>query len=340
MKNKLITKVVAPICLAGAIALSGCTVVDSPNQNEKELVYEESFGANYCGMDEFYDEENRICSEDRIYDSESKPLIEEVASMGDYENELLRICSKGLIKYDDVVKLNETAKRVKIISREENFSLITSEIERRIIDAYYNNSEIQTKDLAMYIISSQKLKENSLERNEDVKVRLNTQIKLYGDYLKFADKWKNKDYVTTDKYLRISSLASWEEAKDNSEVELNSFFEKRGGKLENILEQFPVRVRCPKIPRWFWSTLGWLFPVVRNIGLTCWLTKNKPRTSRTLGGMFSGVVNSVAGNILLDGIHPLVFPIRMLATPIIIQPILKATKFYDKHDGENFIFED
>jgi len=331
MKSK-ISKTLAGIALAGAIALSGCTVVDSPNQNEKEqFSYEESFGANYCGMDEFYDEENRICSEDRIY---SKKRVEEkTLTLRDYDSEFLKVSSQKIIRYKDVVYLRDFLQEVNV-KESKNYECLAKEIENKLIDSYNKKQEISLNDLTMYLIANRKMG-SPLKEEEERRIRKSTSLELFNKYINFADEWRNKDYVTTNKYVRISTLSSWSEAEDERYNALQDFFNKYGTKLEDILTEFSVKEKYPKIPRWFWTTLGLIFPMVRNIGLTCWLTKNNPNDTRVVGSFLSGVLNGSFGTLFLDGLHPLVFPIRMLATPIIVQPFLKAIKFYDENDGDN-----
>ena len=339
MKINYLTKAIATIGLAGSLALSGCVKENQNVQTEKGIVESENVldFRNDCSIDEFYDEENQFCSNVKISDLELKSLElkDDPISMADYENTLSEVCAKYTVKYDDVVMLHDMVQKVKVKTQKNDYKKITSEIENKIIDAYKNKTEIKVDDLAMYLIARQKAGETSTTSEEDQTIKKNTHLANYSDYLEFANTWKNKDYVKTDAYFRISTLASGEEAGSSRQDIMSNFFVERGAKLESVLEQFPVKEKYPSIPRWAWSLAGWIFPLVRNIGLTGYLTKGKGRGSRYAGGVGSGLMNGIFGTLFLDGLHPLVFPARMLATPFVAQLLFKASGFYDDNDGSN-----
>ena len=95
-----------------------------------------------------------------------------------------------------------------------------------------------------------------------------------------------------------------------------------------------------KIPIGLGAVLGMVLPALRNLALTYYLTGGKPKGSRMFGSSLASIANGLSGIIFLDGIHPAIYPIRLFLTPVIMQPILKWTKYYKKHDGSNPMFKD
>ncbi|MBI4447635.1 hypothetical protein HY643_01520 [Candidatus Woesearchaeota archaeon] len=74
---------------------------------------------------------------------------------------------------------------------------------------------------------------------------------------------------------------------------------------------------------------GIAFPIIRNIAITALLRRKSAKIGSYGLSALAGVGNGLALSSF-DSLHPLVYPIRLFATPIIIQPIRKAI-FGDKN---------
>jgi len=77
---------------------------------------------------------------------------------------------------------------------------------------------------------------------------------------------------------------------------------------------------------WFLGSiiLGVGFPVVRNLIVKKYVKGKEATGAEYILTTFVGVGNGIGG-VVLDGLHPLVFPVRML-TPLVFQPVFKLFK--------------
>jgi len=105
---------------------------------------------------------------------------------------------------------------------------------------------------------------------------------------------------------------------------LESYFKAEGFDVKIEKLENPGRT---KIPGWFLSSLGLglVFPIMRNIVVKKYV-KGKETSGEEYGGtIVAGAINGIAGMIVLDSLHPLVYPVRMI-TPLVFQPLFKLLK--------------
>ena len=72
--------------------------------------------------------------------------------------------------------------------------------------------------------------------------------------------------------------------------------------------------------------LGLGIPIARNLLVTAYVKGKRAEGINYAMGTLAGVGNSALGALFIDGLHPLVYPIRLIATPFIIQPAKKIFK--------------
>ncbi|MCG2717945.1 MAG: hypothetical protein L6408_03815 [Nanoarchaeota archaeon] len=78
-----------------------------------------------------------------------------------------------------------------------------------------------------------------------------------------------------------------------------------------------------KFPWWLGNILiGIGLPVIRNMILKGYIKKDADGEEYA-GTFFAGLFNGIMGGVLIDGLHPLVMPARMLS-PLLLQPIFKV----------------
>ena len=347
MKINYLTKAIATIGLAGSLALSGCTKVETPKvQTEKGIVESENVldFRNDCSIDEFYDEENQFCSNVKISDLElvkAKEEKKEWITYERYKSELEKICVKKIVSYDEIEFLYNTAMKVDS-KRGSNptFEEFAKGIEKKILAHYKEISEgkeqkitLSVDDLAFYILSQKKINEETPDSKKEIRAKeeiLQKDIHELKDYLDTREEWKNKDYVRENKYWAVSFVSLKESI---TRITSDNLFYVNDVKIEDLKEKFPVQKRFPKIPGWATILFGALFPIARNIGLTYYLTGGKPKGSRMAGSVLGGIANGGLGILCLDGLHPLIYPIRNFVTPVVIQFFMKES--YKLSQGEN-----
>ncbi|MBI4447680.1 hypothetical protein HY643_01750 [Candidatus Woesearchaeota archaeon] len=258
-------------------------------------------------------------------------------SVFDYNKTLDVATSDSKLSYNEIKDLYEIG--ISIINNDraiqDDYKAYTANLESKV-DSYFKslkNGEapkikISNEDLFLYFY----VKTNT--KNDDGSLtKISVETNVYRDYLNNANFWLEKDFVKKNKYWFVHLLARDEQRLKPTKSSVQDVLaQQRGMKNLEILDmesQFPVKYRF-KFPTEskasiFWGTFGLLFPPIRNVLFT-YLLRRESATARTYFGnsVLGGIFNGLTGVLLLDGIHPLVYPIRMFATPFIIQPIRKA----------------
>ena len=75
-------------------------------------------------------------------------------------------------------------------------------------------------------------------------------------------------------------------------------------------------------------SVGWILPIVRNLIVKKYIKGDKADGEEMFFSGFGGAINGALGVFLIDGLHPLVFPARML-TPVVLQPLFKLGRDKD-----------
>jgi len=349
MKTNLITKLATPILLSGSLMIAS-PIFSQANPVETkpyEFQLEKGYTDECTSETEFYDGEIGICNEDLkdYFNIEIlKKKFTKPKTLSEYETFLVKTCRKENIGYVDVKELYDFLSLVETKSdtemKLENEAI--SKIEQKI-SAYYEaiklnvkpKEEITTGDLAVYFMAEKKRESQTSTTTEDEQLRKKGEhLDLYKNYLAWAEDRKNDRFVTTGDYWSVDlmlSQVSYESGTEN----VRSFFQMRGANLENLTKEFPTKTKWPKIPLWAKISFGVIFPGIRNFLVTKYLLNGKKHWTngdRYLNGILLGVLNGGMGGLLFDGIHPAIYPVRNFVTPFIIQPILKATKFYRRKD--------
>lgn len=100
---------------------------------------------------------------------------------------------------------------------------------------------------------------------------------------------------------------------------LEDYFKGKGFDVEIDPLKNPAKTMLPW-PWWINAIFGGLFPLFRN-GITAGFVRREFDEFDT----FEGILESMFFTFLFDGIHPLVYPIRLLGTPFIFEPIRALT---------------
>ena len=81
-----------------------------------------------------------------------------------------------------------------------------------------------------------------------------------------------------------------------------------------------------KLPFWLGTLLlGLGFPIARNLIIKRYVKGTDTDVDEYVLSGISGLTNGFAGFMLIDGLHPLIYPARML-TPLVMQPLFKILK--------------
>lgn len=168
-----------------------------------------------------------------------------------------------------------------------------------------------------------------------------TRFQEYNDFKKEIEEFKEK-YGDFNNQPFMSLLADNILRKKTglNRREKQRGFERKQEEIKSGLEayirentSFDVEVELPKnptdfmFPRMFGVCFGILFPMVRNGLIKAYMRGPDAREEEWVGSFFAGMGNGFAGLFLLDGLHPLVWPIRM-CSPLIFQPIFKILKWH------------
>jgi len=160
--------------------------------------------------------------------------------------------------------------------------------------------------------------------------------KKYGNFNKMFARSHVSNYLLEKKGLRptggdrFNSLEHAEKEFRDQQKLVITYLDKylKSENLEVKIEELgnPAKKR---MPWWFGSfILGIGFPIVRNM-----LIKKYVRGKEMKDGFeyflssLAGLGNGLTGFFFLDGLHPLVYPTRMLLTPLVFQPAFKLFKF-------------
>ncbi|MBI4448214.1 hypothetical protein HY643_04480 [Candidatus Woesearchaeota archaeon] len=181
-----------------------------------------------------------------------------------------------------------------------------------------------------------KIKKIEQQETNDGKllILLSEHAKMRDEIQKYLSEHKNPP----NKYYSTSAISFiiWNGSHDSPTEDIYNIINMQPQKdLENYLqEKFGKEIKIEKfknpsknkLPLWLTMPFGLIFPIFRNLALTKFFRKNSATRNSYDQSVFAGLVNGLVGIALIDGLHPLVYPIRMFATPFIIQPIRKAIR--------------
>ncbi|MBU4502624.1 MAG: hypothetical protein KKA79_08560 [Nanoarchaeota archaeon] len=245
----------------------------------------------------------------------------------------------------DSYRLNDVLTLYGLMGRRDKFVMAQEDpIIKKIKDLYQQKDSILNSDQNVAL----KNKINSLEEMLDNVARVLRHFSEYLDHKSDVDDFEkkygnhNKDITHSlvvsyqferkglqpSKRDRFDALEIQEKKfkKENIEVifNLENYFSSQG--LEAKIAEIgnPAAKRIP----WWLGTwiIGFLGPIARNIAIKAYMRGGKMKDGCEY--FFSGAcgaANGLVGAFLIDGLHPLIFPARMLS-PLIIQPAFKLLK--------------
>ncbi|MCG2718536.1 MAG: hypothetical protein L6408_06870 [Nanoarchaeota archaeon] len=133
----------------------------------------------------------------------------------------------------------------------------------------------------------------------------------------------NKGLETTKEWDPLDALYIAEKNFESDNKKLISTLETRLSKLapDVKVEELGNPAKM-KIPMWLGLVLGFVIPVARNLLIKSYVD-GKDKSNIPYGfSAIAGFTNGTLG-FLFDGLHPLIYPARLFATPLIIQPAKK-----------------
>lgn len=153
---------------------------------------------------------------------------------------------------------------------------------------------------------------NNLDQLKSLKANFDAYIesKQKIDDFKKDEKNQRKQIGVSVNYMKRFS-------KNYSSLE--EWLKEQGYKVKVERFENTVNMLCPW-PWWINTLFGAIFPVFRNI---C-TAKFVGRKLDEFDGIVS-VLEPLAFSLALDGIHPLVYPIRLLGMPVLLEPLRKVT---------------
>lgn len=224
--------------------------------------------------------------------------------------------------------LKATLKNYSELKKEQSDLIQQLEQEKSLIKEKLNP---QLKTLEEEITArEQRLSELKQKKNGHI-VFSSQKLALFEDYIKALEKREEfvKKYTDSNKYWSISvTLKSKFEGGSNNK-EYN--FENKVASLENLLkngEGLDVRVEnitnptSVKLDPVITVFGGVMFSLLRNIILANCIIRRDPDVFDYLAEPF---LTTMLGLFLLDGLHPLIYPIRLVAIPFIMEPIRALT---------------
>jgi len=341
------------LALAGSILLATPSFSQTPTDNEDN--YTENIGQNYFGeanpfLTSEYDKIERkilIPEEDFSFfdDHTLQKKKKELHTFEIYQRKLTEFSNKEKMGYDNIKSLRDYLMDVESYSDEqkrtnESFSLLFSDIEKKvkdysqaIVDDREPDEVLDIKDFAFYNFVRNNQNENQEKRKgENIFAKQKRiHLQIYSEYLSLAEKWKNKRFVKSNEYTHVSPSFVQKYCTGKEIEQIDGFLKGYGAETIPLLDEFPVKSKYPKIPSWVLTAFGLIFPPIRNVLLKKYLRGKKAKGDEYFSSFFLGGLmgNGIIGSNL-DRLHPLVFPFRMLMTPIIFQPLFKKTKLLDK----------
>jgi|GEM_PF-4292073 len=397
MKNKLITKVVAPICLAGAIAIGGCEAdqgfsimknypslrtenIEEVYSKDEKFCYSEPgiFGEQIietCNYDCGEPEKVSIIPfsewsyENKLSDLEKKAIeivpSEKCEFVDFYKKRINGSIRDEVFSIEDLTFLNSLLggylnSEKKIPSDRKNYLRIEKEIREKILVNYpflvegipsrtkmnltypavqmLSQEEFQTmKDLGYDVGADFLLIKDLAEIYSDVRDKLTREkvdCGITNEFLKdtknlFQDsliklekenKWKKKRLSASILELGNSKLAFTEVKRGTIDDRLRTIIEKPDQTsllTDNFLKQKEIPIRFPGWTLFFTIPFGLVGPFLR----TCLLTNYVKRDYDGFD-FVENLAGGVFGTLILDSLHPLVYPLRILG-PIAFEPIRK-----------------
>ncbi|MBU4501014.1 MAG: hypothetical protein KKA79_00355, partial [Nanoarchaeota archaeon] len=145
--------------------------------------------------------------------------------------------------------------------------------------------------------------------------------------------------LVAESILENKGLDKFETKDKKSIINAQEHFKEKNKAITTSLEEylkaegFDVEVKDmvnpadTYIPFYLGAIGGLLFPLFRNLLVKGYVRGSRGNGYEYMGSTMAGLVNGSIGLFLIDGLHPLVYPIRMFATPFILQPIFKMTGF-------------
>ncbi|MBI4448213.1 hypothetical protein HY643_04475, partial [Candidatus Woesearchaeota archaeon] len=250
----------------------------------------------------------------------------------DYETAFALSAQDSVLSYDEINRLYEMGTNIAETPpgiAPSKYDTILGPLEEKVggylkmlEEGKKPETKIDSEELLLYIVLKDKVQ--SADNNEK-RIAIGKEVVTLAAYLKMADEvWLKNDFVRKNDYWFVASGFRFEDgmvdpANDILRLAGNKGYV--GVKVPNLESQFPVKQKYPQLPSWAWGWFGLAFPPIRNMLLTKFLRgKSDPSYGQSFG---AGIANGLAGVLVLDGIHPLVYPIRMFATPLIIQPLRK-----------------
>ncbi|MBU4501013.1 MAG: hypothetical protein KKA79_00350 [Nanoarchaeota archaeon] len=219
----------------------------------------------------------------------------------------------------------------------------------------FNEKEINTKK--NIVLQKKKILEQELsvitgsedyklvsERKSELEDRISRFNITRHSFSKYLDKKKSIDYFKEEygdfsRYFMPSILLA-KKISSKTDYRLNSdeWSFNTGDVSDNIQDYFRAnglevevgKLKDPTFTKLPWRNWGWLlsfgFPILRNIFIRTYVGRIKGLEEDGADywfGVLGGGCQGALGTFWLDGLHPLVWPIRMFGTPLVFQPLIK-----------------
>ncbi|MCG2717777.1 MAG: hypothetical protein L6408_02930, partial [Nanoarchaeota archaeon] len=275
------------------------------------------------------------------------------------ESELNPLFKDIVVNADNLLKQYYKDTRLSVLLNKEQFTLNNLvSVYNLIKDKKIIPDESRKKSLSDGIVSLQKKKEiiENSEHSKELKSKIQVLDNLidseqnfvenYETYAKHKENMKefeeshgnfnNEFFISIAKndmlenklkgYTFMTTLHNHAKQYDHIENSAKSTLEefvKQSGydvSIEDIAN--PAKTR---IPWGFGLILGILLPIIRNLAVRKYIAGKESNGVHYCITGCAGGFNAGLGVLLLDGLHPLVFPARML-TPLFFQPLFKAMK--------------
>lgn len=246
------------------------------------------------------------------------------------------------LKYDAFKSITEQETFRKLIER--SYNLTKDETLKRLL----SKETYEVRDVIVFSRLLKSATDNSsieLKKEQDPKVLIDnpfikklvlsdTELRFiqatYKEYLDARDKefakadryWSAGVDMWTEKYVGVKSFFTKEiveDLKKASNLQGYGYVDVAG-----FYEGVGFKGRIPQIPNWLKLIFGIGFPAIRSCILLPFLLKRDCDALDGVGVLFNGVLS-----ILLDTLHPLVYPIRLFATPFVFEPLRKIFDVYD-----------
>ncbi|MCG2718685.1 MAG: hypothetical protein L6408_07625 [Nanoarchaeota archaeon] len=209
----------------------------------------------------------------------------------------------------------------KIAALQEEIEVIGGSEEKKTIKAKLDSIEINYKKIRdIYSDFS-----TYLDAKEDTE----KFEKKFGDFSKQVSiSFLKNDFL--DNEVDISYLEShnaiwkigdrYEGNIQSSTKGLEEHFKEQGYDVEVKDIHNPAK---PLLPYWWLGMAAGLFlPVIRNLIIKKYIKGSETSGEEMFYSGMGGLINGAVGVFLIDGLHPLIFPARML-TPVVLQPLFK-----------------